>query len=1198
MFRIQLTTRISGIWTAWRRLALLSALSVVLGPAAFAQPTDSTPPIFSAIDERGVDLLSGQIKFSTPSISIGQPGQGGLSYYGFYQPWNYRDNLAGTISGAGSVRRVSIGPSTESFTQSGSNWVSAQQTGSTLTFNSGAQEWTYTTGDGTVAKFSRTLGQLSSLYGTLEGLVTTITAPNGEVTTFDYSTVNVMYCPYPGGGCVASIDDPGGSGPPYEILETMIRLQSVRNNLGYQIFINYQMDAFGDLYNTIDYAPWRHLKEVIALNNAVEVCPGFFSQTCAPTNAWPKLTFASQPQFWKEVTDSLGRKTYSDYSGGAFTHRPPGAGAPLISVQINSTTFRVSSVTVGTSTWTYAYADASGQRTTTVTAPDTSTRVLVSNLTTGLPVSQTNELGKQTQLQHDSSGRLTELTYPEGNKVKYTYDGRGNITEFRRVAKPGSSLTDLVETASYPGTCSNPKTCNKPVWTKDTAGQQTDYTYDGTHGGLLTVTSPAATGGGTRPQQRYSYTQLYAWYLQGGSLAQAPAPVWKLTQTSACSSGTSPGCIGTVNEARTTIGYGAAGVANNRLPVSVTAANGSGTVTSTTARTFTSLGDIATIDGPLSGAADTSYYFYDVMRNPLGVITPDPDAGGPLLRRAAKLSYNSAGLVSTVEQGTATGTNLAALNGMFVLRRVETDYDTLQRPSATRLKSGSTILSLRQVSYDSLGRLDCEVLRMNAAAFGSPPSSACTLGTTGAHGPDRISKYVYNAGSQLTEITGAFGTAEAGPDVRYTYTDNGLQGTFQDEKGNRTTYVYDGFDRLYDLRYPHPSTLGTSSTTDYERYTYNSVGRLTGHRVRSGQTIAFAYDNLGRLTTRTPPAGQLATTYAYDLFGRTTSVGQTGHTVSFTFDALGRQLTEVSPQGTMSYQYDAAGRRTRATWPDSFYVLYDYDVTGAVTRIRENGASSGAGVLATYTYDNLGRLAHVARGNGVSTSMAFNTSSQLSSMAHDLAGTSQDQTLSFTYNMAGQILTRSMTNALHAPTGLTNLDHTFTVNGLDQYLTGAGVTFTHDARGSLTYDGTRTYAYDFDNRLTNVTGVGGAVALSYDPAGRLYQTAQTGGATTRFLYDGANLAAEYNGSNVLQKRYVHGPGLDNPVVAYTGTGTTSKVWLIADERGSVLAETNSSGAATQINTYDEYGIPASGNSGRFGFTGQMWIAEIEAFHYR
>jgi RHS repeat-associated protein len=119
-----------------------------------------------------------------------------------------------------------------------------------------------------------------------------------------------------------------------------------------------------------------------------------------------------------------------------------------------------------------------------------------------------------------------------------------------------------------------------------------------------------------------------------------------------------------------------------------------------------------------------------------------------------------------------------------------------------------------------------------------------------------------------------------------------------------------------------------------------------------------------------------------------------------------------------------------------------------------------------------------------------------------------------------------------------------------------------------------------------------------DPAGRLYQTAQVSGATTRFLYDGANLIGEYNASNALLRRYVQGPGLDAPLVRYDGTGTTSRRWLITDERGSVVAETNASGAAVQINTYDEYGMPGSGNTSRFGYTGQMWIAEIGLYHYR
>ena len=46
-----------------------------------------------------------------------------------------------------------------------------------------------------------------------------------------------------------------------------------------------------------------------------------------------------------------------------------------------------------------------------------------------------------------------------------------------------------------------------------------------------------------------------------------------------------------------------------------------------------------------------------------------------------------------------------------------------------------------------------------------------------------------------------------------------------------------------------------------------------------------------------------------------------------------------------------------------------------------------------------------------------------------------------------------------------------------------------------------------------------------------------------------------------------------------------------------MAETNASGAAVQINTYDEYGVPGSGNTSRFGYTGQMWIAETGLYHY-
>jgi RHS repeat-associated protein len=104
--------------------------------------------------------------------------------------------------------------------------------------------------------------------------------------------------------------------------------------------------------------------------------------------------------------------------------------------------------------------------------------------------------------------------------------------------------------------------------------------------------------------------------------------------------------------------------------------------------------------------------------------------------------------------------------------------------------------------------------------------------------------------------------------------------------------------------------------------------------------------------------------------------------------------------------------------------------------------------------------------------------------------------------------------------------------------------------------------------------------------------------TTRFGYDGVGLVGEYDASNALLRRYVHGPGDDEPLVWYEGAGTTDRRWLHSDERGSVIAVSNGSGNVTSINTYDEYGIPAASNAGRFGYTGQTWLPEVGMNYYK
>ena len=87
------------------------------------------------------------------------------------------------------------------------------------------------------------------------------------------------------------------------------------------------------------------------------------------------------------------------------------------------------------------------------------------------------------------------------------------------------------------------------------------------------------------------------------------------------------------------------------------------------------------------------------------------------------------------------------------------------------------------------------------------------------------------------------------------------------------------------------------------------------------------------------------------------------------------------------------------------------------------------------------------------------------------------------------------------------LNESYSRNGLNQYTSVAGATYTHDARGNLTSDGSRGFTYDYENRLLTAAGsVSGA--LAYDPLGRL-RSYMAGGTTTEFLYDGDRLVAEY-----------------------------------------------------------------------------------------
>jgi len=100
------------------------------------------------------------------------------------------------------------------------------------------------------------------------------------------------------------------------------------------------------------------------------------------------------------------------------------------------------------------------------------------------------------------------------------------------------------------------------------------------------------------------------------------------------------------------------------------------------------------------------------------------------------------------------------------------------------------------------------------------------------------------------------------------------------------------------------------------------------------------------------------------------------------------------------------------------------------------------------------------------------------------------------------------------------------------------------------------------------------------------------------LYSGQALVAEYSGTGAMARRYVFGPGVDEPLVQYEGAGTTSKSWLYANQQGSIVAQANGNGATTGSQAYGSFGETEGALASRFGYTEPQYLAPLELYYYK
>ena len=154
--------------------------------------------------------------------------------------------------------------------------------------------------------------------------------------------------------------------------------------------------------------------------------------------------------------------------------------------------------------------------------------------------------------------------------------------------------------------------------------------------------------------------------------------------------------------------------------------------------------------------------------------------------------------------------------------------------------------------------------------------------------------------------------------------------------------------------------------------------------------------------------------------------------------------------------------------------------------------------------------------------------------------------------------------------------------------------FVDTINGNLTSDGTSTYTWDVRNRLAAITGPVPA-SFVYDATGRRARKT-INGTVTDFLYDGVNSIQEVSGAGAAS--LLTGLGIDE---YFARADTSEASALLTDALGSMVAQTDPSGAVQTQYTYEPFGqtsTTGAASSNPFQYTGRENDGPTGLYYYR
>ena len=638
--------------------------------------------------------------------------------------------------------------------------------------------------------------------------------------------------------------------------------------------------------------------------------------------------------------------------------------------------------------------------------------------------------------------------------------------------------------------------------------------------------------------------------------------------------------------------------------------------TRTTTWTYSSLGQILTVDGPRTNVTDTTTFTYhncstgsecgqvNTITNALGHVTTFTqynDDGLPSHLTDANgvntvLTYDSRQrlLSSTVDGLYMTSitydnagqiTRITAPNGSFI----DYEYDDAHRLVATEVALGNRI----EYTLDDAGNRtqidvkdDLGVLRKTQSAVYDELSRM--LQSIGAS--SQTVDYQYDANSNVTSMAISTNPATTS---QFDVLDRLIQVT--DAESGVTDLEYDALDRLISVTDPNGlettytyNAFGNRLSTDnpdtgLTTYTVDKAGNVESKTDARSKTTDYTYDALNRRLTETHADSSLDIIYTYDDTangnkgkGRLTSITDGSGSTAFTYNSRGLVTSVDSTIGTtnylVSYGYDDSGQVTSITYPSGRVVDYTYDSANRITQVSTTKDTVTTVLASSISYEPFGPVTALTYGNGLSGSWVYDQDYRITSLS---TGTIIDR--SYVYDGANNI--DSITDGV-TPANTQTLDYDY----LDRLTDAAGgygdIDFEYDATGNrtlLTLDGTDVDTYSYTANTHHLSGITGAnpqsfaydlagnnttknaVTQAYDDRGRLSQSTVSS-VTTDYIYNALGQRVE-KASTSTTTQFVY--GMEGQLLAESD-GSSAREYIYLNGQPLAAAYTETSPASEEI----------------------------------